>query len=295
MNTKWMPIVIALTVAIIAGFVALKLVGSKSAPPPQPVVQQQVQQQPVIQEVKTERVYVARKSIPVGTVIDASMIDTQPWPQHLLLSQFIVVGDDALVEGRVARSAFQSREPFIKDKLANPNDPSLIAAALDEGMRLVTISVDAVSGLSGFVAPGDRVDVLLTREIEKESGGESADRSYRAVAREKLTQTLASNIKVLAVDQRAGAEGSGRISIPSTVSLEVSPEEAHRVALGAEAGVLSLLLRGLDGSSVVEGVLVARESGLLSEGGGVSSSGGKRKEGSGVVVIRGVKPFSEEQ
>lgn len=286
MNTKWLPIVIALVVAIFAGFVALKLVGNRQTPPPAPVQPVVSQQQPATQEVETDRVYVARKPIAVGTVIDSSMIDTQPWPRHLLLDQFVVgVAEGNKLKGMIARSAFQPREPFISSKLANPNDPSLISAALSEGMRLVTISVDAVSGLAGFIYPGDRVDILLTREVEKEGKVDEVEQR-RGQNKEMVTQTLATNIKVLAVDQRADSATQGQMTIPSTVSLEVVPEAAHRIALGEETGRLLLLLRGFDDDMESDTALVAREAGLLAAS--PSSSGKRKRQNPDVMVIRGV-------
>lgn len=284
MNTKWLPIIIALVVAIVAGFIALKMMAAKQTPPPSPTTQQPtVQQQPIIEEVETDRVYVARKPIPVGTVIDGSMIDTQPWPRHLVLDQFIVGADEGnKLSGMIAKSSFQAREPFISSKLANPSDPSLISASLSEGMRLVTISVDAISGLAGFVHPGDHVDILLTREVEKEEYV-TATAQRRGQDKELLTQTLATNIKVLAVDQRAGADAQDKKTIPSTVSLEVSPEAAHRIALGEESGRLLLLLRGFE-DAAGEDALVAREAGLLA-----TTGSGNRRRSPDVMVIRGVE------
>lgn len=284
MNTKWLPIVIALVVALVAGVAALKIVGSRNAPPPSATNQPAVQQKTIVQEVETERVYVARKPIAVGAVIDASMIDTQPWPRHLLLDQFIVgAAEGGKLEGMVARSAFQSREPFIADKLANPNDPSLVSASIADGMRLLTIAVDAVSGLSGFVIPGDRVDILLTRQVEDPNSQSNAGAgNFRQNNQEIVTQTLATNIRVLAVDQSLGSNADGQISIPSTVSLEVHPEEAHRIVLGEEAGRLLLLLRGFNEDQAAEEALIARESGLL------TSSSSKKRGNPDVLVIRGV-------
>lgn len=300
MNTKWMPIIIALVVAIFAGFVALKIVGSGQEAPPQPVQTAQPKTRTIVEKVETETIYVARKPIGVGEVIDSTMIDSQPWPQHLLLDQFVVGGDAAEeLVGMIARSAFQSREPFILEKLADPNDPSVISASLSDGMRLVTISVDAVSGLAGFVFPGDRVDILLTREAEK-PGEMSEAEMRRGQNKEMITQTLATNIKVLAVDQSAGVEG-GDMRIPSTVSLEVAPDAAHRIALGEEAGRLLLLLRGFEEATLGDEALIARESGLLAQTDMpappssapsqpiIQNTTNKKRQSPGVLVIRGVE------
>src|SRR5688572_9366146 len=129
---RFIILIIVIIVAVIAGFITLKLSGE--GPPPQPTLSAA----PAASEVRTVDVLVARVDIPVGAVIDDSMIDKQPWPEHLVLSGFVVSGTpEANLEGMVARSEFKAREPIIMTKLAKPNDASFLAAGLPRGMRAV--------------------------------------------------------------------------------------------------------------------------------------------------------------
>ena len=150
--------------ALVAGYASLQLAG-KSTP-------QQVA--PTQQAISVVDVLVAKQPIQIGTVITEEMVDKQPWPQHLLLDGFVVAGADATnIVGMVARSDFQEREPLITSKLGNPNDGNFLAAALGKGMRAVTLSVDAISGVAGYIFPGDRVDVLVTHTANGEGDRKS--------------------------------------------------------------------------------------------------------------------------
>src|SRR3954471_22194706 len=118
---RFVLLLVAAVIAIVAGIAALQFSG-KNAPMPGQSAPVAVSQNP---SVSTVEVLVAKAPIPVGTTIDESMVDRQPWPENLVLDGFIVSGGkNANIIGKVARSAFQEREPFMADKLANPNDPS---------------------------------------------------------------------------------------------------------------------------------------------------------------------------
>lgn len=199
----------------------------------------------VVQEVPTVDILVARQEIPVGTVINEGMLDRQPWPSHLVLEDFIVSdGQDKNVIGMVARSPFHVREPVIKSKLANPSDPSFLAAGLSGGMRAVTVAVDVLSSVAGFVFPGDRVDVLINHRVSlgKPEGedGRSSDRG------EDIMEVLVPNVKVIAVDQAATSNAGQGAKIPASVTVEVSRQDAQRLKLGESKGKLVLALRPLN-------------------------------------------------
>lgn len=220
--------------AIVAGVVAFRLSDQGT---PAPTVVQGANVQEV--SIKTSDVLVARVNIPLGTIIDNSMIDKQPWPENLVLNSFIL-GDNAGQEviGKIARSAIQAHEPFMKSKLANPNDPGFLAAGLPVGMRAITIATDAVSGIAGFVFPGDRVDILFTHNVSGASKGEIGGRPANA-------EVLGANVRVLAVNIREGDPSKPSAITPSSVTVEVSDELAQRVRLAEKNGTLSLALRSI--------------------------------------------------
>jgi pilus assembly protein CpaB len=281
---------VAAVVAIVVGVVVLRF--NETPPPPPAVVQSEP---PKDVGIKTVDVLVAKVDVPVGTVIDSTMVDTQPWPEHLVLDSFISVpadgGAGAGVLGKVARSSIQAREPFIRSKLADPNDPGFISASLPSGMRAITLPVDAISGVAGYVFPGDHVDVLFSHSasIGEQSGS----------GRASVSEVVAANVRVLAVGGRESStpssDGSGPASsgsAASSVTLEVSDENVQRIRLAEKNGNLSLSLRSIrdDNSSspspttLVDITKVGGGAGLIvvrgpgSSGGKITSSEGLSSE-----------------
>ena len=238
--------VIIAILSIVAGVVAFNL----SKKDPEPVV---VKQSPVREaeaNVSAVNVFVAKNDIPVGTIIDPSMVDSQPWPENLLLDNFIRVGkSDEGVVGQVTRSAIQAHEPFTKSKIANPNDPGFLAAGLPAGMRAITVATDAVSGVAGFVFPGDRVDLLFVHNvpssIKKDEAG-SGGANYSGGDQPSFAEVLASNVKVLAINVRAGVSSGEAVAVsPNNVTLEVSDSMAQLIRLAEKKGAISLSLRSI--------------------------------------------------
>lgn len=198
----------------------------------------------VVQEVPTVDILVARSAIPVGTAVNEGMLDRQPWPSHLVLEDFVVSdGQDKGVLGLVTRSPFQTREPLIRSKLSNPNDPSFLAAGLDKGMRAVTMAVDTLSSVAGFVFPGDRVDVLINHRVSLGKVDPTDPRSPEQI--EDIMEVLIPNVKVIAVDQFATTVAGQGPRVPGSVTVEVSRQDAQRLKLGESKGKLVLALRPL--------------------------------------------------
>ncbi len=183
------------------------------------------------------------------------MLSRQPWPSHLVLSGFVTAGSNATdVVGMVTRSSFQEGEPIILSKLSNPSDPNFLAAALEPGYKVSTIQVDNISAVAGFIFPGDYVDVLVTHDLPV--GTQAAQQQVGFEKKESFTELLLTNVKVLAVDDRSTAgqnqaEG-GQKRPPSSVSLEVTLEQAQKLRLAQETGYVSLALRALKDRDVVE-------------------------------------------
>lgn len=211
-------------------------------------------------DVETVSVLVAAKKIDLGDVIEKSMVDAKDWPKNLVVDGLITSGggqDSRDVLGYVSRSTFMPGEPISMNRLSNPEDPSFIAANLPEGKRMATISSDAIAGLAGFAAPGDRVDVVVTRDVKYPT--EVAEE--KGEDKTSVTETLISNIKVLAVNQRATIKDNAEIKnprdrLPSSISLEVTLEEAQKLRLAQESGYVSLVMRSLkDKDSVTEPVV----------------------------------------
>ncbi len=248
---KLIYLFVALALSAVAFFVALQFTGHKSREEAVRVVEvPKVVEKPV----PTVDIYVARQPIPIGEVLKQTMLDRQPWPEHLVLPEFIRAGKDVpKIDGMVTRTPFQAREPIIASKLANPNDPSFIAASLPKGMRAVTIATNAISGVAGFVFPGDRVDVIINHEIPSGSGARGNDET------EKITEVLLPDIKVLAVNQKATSSGKETPAVPASVTLEVSQSDAQKLRLAERTSDLSLSLRSLHDREDID---LARPTGM---------------------------------
>lgn len=287
------PIVIVAAVISIglAAAVALSL-GEKPAPAPSvaPVA--------AAPELKTSNIYVAAQAIPVGTVITQEMLAVQPWPENLKLAGFISADDGSKnAVGFVARTTFQQNEPIIDSKLANPSDPNFLAGELPKGMRVVSIMTTETDGVAGFVFPGDRVDVMLTHDVE-DVKADPTDPSKPQVSNNALTETVLTNVKVVAVDQRAaGAKATdeqGKLIIPRSVSLMVSPTDAQRLRLAQKVGTLTLALRSLEDRDSADSLLVTGMGDISQHAPGkfsASSSGSAGGTG-GVKIYRGATEAS---
>jgi pilus assembly protein CpaB len=132
---------------------------------------------------------------------------------------------------RVALRPILVNQPLLAADLSGEGQNASIAALLPDGMRAATVRINDVSGVAGFVKPNDTVDVLITRQP---IGG--------AAGAQQVTDVLLQNIRVIAMDQdAAGADGKPVLS--RTATLEVTPVDAQKLALGQQLGQLSLVLR----------------------------------------------------
>jgi pilus assembly protein CpaB len=140
--------------------------------------------------------------------------------------------------GSVVREPILAGEPIVMRKIVRAGDSGYMAAYLEPGMRAMAIRVTVETAAGGFILPGDRVDVVLTRETNLSNMGASeGDRSKFTSA------TVMQNIKVLAIDQSTRAGDDEQAVIGATATLEVGPRDAEALALAKSEGELSLILR----------------------------------------------------
>ncbi len=238
---RLIAIFISLTVAVIFFFFAMNYLGEKKTVVEKSVIVEKPVE--VIRPEATKKVLIAARYIAPGTVIDPSMLDAQDWPERLIVDQFLLSGSpQANIVGMVARSPFQPREPLVLSKIAKQGDPSFIAATLPDGQRMVTIATDGFKGVAGFVYPGDRVDVLLTHVVEVPVQP-TPQNPQAQPKQEEISEPLLVNVPVIAVDQRAMSDAGEKPVLPTSVSLQVSPEDAQKLRLSEKKGTLSLALR----------------------------------------------------
>lgn len=198
------------------------------------------------------KILVATRALPVGTIISADSFRLQPWPDDLIENAYFKDGPDFDANhliGQVVRTALAAGQPISQGALVKPGDRGFLAAALGPGMRAITVAVSAESGVAGFVFPGDRVDMVLTQSIEQ---GEATLRT---------SETIIRNLRVLATDQRTNAtdaDGRQDAQVSQTVTLEVTPRLAEKIAVAQAIGKLSLVLRALsDTASDLERAIAA--------------------------------------
>ena len=202
------------------------------------------------------KVLVARKALPVGTIIDAESLTYQPWPTEMMQSAYYTEGqpdsDMSKLLGTVVRYPITAGQPLTRGALVGPQDRGFLAAALGPGMRAVTVPVNASSSVAGFVFPGDRVDIVLTQEV---GGGEGPPL--------KVSETVVRNVRVLATDQRIdskGEDGKTEVRTFSNVTLEATPRIAEKIAVAQSVGQLSLSLRSIaDNTAELERAIASGE------------------------------------
>jgi pilus assembly protein CpaB len=189
--------------------------------------------------VPQKTILVAAAPIARGQILKPADLAWHPWPDNAIAPEFILSGgqSEKSFAGWIAREPFVAGEPIVKAKILAPGDRGFLAAVLRPGMRAVSIAVTQTSDISGFVFPGDRVDVLITLPLPPEG---SSSNGYV----HKAAQTVLHDIRVIAVDQQPDSK-SGQAVVARTVTLEVTPKQSEVVALADEMGKLSLSLRSL--------------------------------------------------
>ena len=176
----------------------------------------------------TQTIVVAKQPLRFGVELTGAMLEEVPWPAASMPSGAFNKISDVLSGGRrVVLTAIEPNEPVLALKITGAGQRATLSALVKPGMKAVTIRVNDVEGVGGFVLPGDRVDVVLARQIEKGSA---------------TTEVVLQNAPVLAVDQISD-ERSAKAAVAKSITLEVSTIEAQKVWLASSVGNLSLLLR----------------------------------------------------
>lgn len=216
--------------------------------------------------VQFRMIVVAKERLGFGAEIAASQLAEIPWAEGSLPEGAAGSVAELMSGGsRVVLSPIAANEPVLMAKLSGPGGRATLSNLLSPGMRAVTIRTDEIAGVGGFVTPGDRVDVVLTRDAGavQEVQGAAAGAAGSTIATEVVVQ----NAKVLSVGQDFD-EGSTAPQVANSVTLEVTPEDARRVALARNVGSLSLSLRSAGEAGRVDGGLTTLRAFAGSVGGG---------------------------
>lgn len=195
---------------------------------------------PTVEQKPLTHVLVAGDDLSTGTFLDPDKIDWQQWPEDAVAAHHVTRKPDAFAEfdGAVVRMPLAAGDPITRAKVVRPGDRGFLAAVLAPGTRAVSVPVDAVTGTAGLIYPGDRVDLILTQDIDDQD---------LAPGRRLAGETILADVRVIAVDQRLEGASNGvtERSVARTVTLEVTPAQAETVAVARDLGSLALALRAL--------------------------------------------------
>jgi pilus assembly protein CpaB len=243
----------------------------------------QGQSQTVTQATKT--IIVAASSIDVGTVMTDAYIAEIQW-HSATLPEGAFTSKEEFLSGnrRYALVPIARNEPILRSKVAETGNGGILSAMLDKNMRAVTIRVDDVSGVAGFILPGSRVDVAL---IRTETTGEGPTTS---------SNIFLQNVKVLATDQVTGMTVEKAAQVARAVTLEVSAEDAQKILIAEKVGKLSLILRQTGNTANAENTRRITDRELLMLGPAKAeakeAAPAPRNDNTTVIIVRGAK--SEE-
>ena len=198
-------------------------------------------------------VVVANVEIPVGTRIIKEHLAVAQFPKNVAPEGTFAAIDDKLI-GRVVTTRILTREPITESRLAPVGAAGGLSSVIPEGFRAMTVKVDDVVGVSGFIMPGTLVDIVVVTQPPKTSGNE-----------EMVSKIVLQNIKVLASGQNIDKPKDDREveRAVKAVTLQVTPEQAEKLALASSEGKLQLVMRNSvdQGDEITPG---ANKSSLLS-------------------------------
>jgi pilus assembly protein CpaB len=178
--------------------------------------------------VAMQTIVVAAKPLRYGNELAAPSMREIGWPEGALPAGAFAKIDDVLKDGkRIVLAAIEPNEPVLSVKITGAGQRATLSATVQPGMKAVTIRVNDVDGVGGFVLPGDHVDVALTRQVDKENAS---------------TQVVLQDVRVLAIDQSAD-QRTANPAVAKSATLEVDTIGAQKLGLAGSVGTLSLLLR----------------------------------------------------
>lgn len=216
-------IVVALVFGALAVFVAQSWLNSQN--------HARLKNVPAPVAVKTRSIVVASAPLRFGVELNQRGLREVPWPENAVPDGAFASIEALLASGkRMVLSAIAENEPILASKITGPGQRATLSAVLTPGMKAVTVRVNDIDGVAGFVLPGDRVDIFLTRS---QSGSEAGSSSSDVVLQ---------NVRVLAIDQIAD-DRMDKPAVVKAVTLEVEMADGQKISLAASLGQLTLALR----------------------------------------------------
>jgi len=182
--------------------------------------------------VATRPVVVAARDIPAGAALEKGSLEVKQWPTVAVPKE--AMGSLDVAGGRVARVPIFAGEAIVPGRLARAGTAPGLEARIAPGMRAMSVRINDVAGMSGLVQPNSRVDVLVSL---RESGPNS---------NEEVSKLFLENMRVLSMGSRTTRDDSGEPAPATTATLEVTPEQAEKLAVAMRQGMIQLVLRGFD-------------------------------------------------
>ncbi len=263
-------IAVALGIAIGAGFMVSAFLGQKER---QIAEELKSKQKVVPPTIPTARVLVAKKDLIVGTFVKREDLHWQLWPEESITPAYVT--DSKILDagktdqkkvtiedfvGGVVRQPIAGGQPMVLGLVAKAGERGFLAAVLQPGMRAMSVPVSATSGISGFILPGDHVDILWDVKSSK--------KGY------PFTQTLFRDIRVIAIDQKTNATGA---TPAKTLTLELTPFQTEAMSLAQNMGGIEFTLRSIVPEEDKENILDGDLSGGLLAQVGLGRSDGVEK------------------
>jgi pilus assembly protein CpaB len=254
----FLPIALSLFIAITGSYFLYQYIEDQRMP--KEIVQVKAEAVPVV---------VAAADLPWGTKLMPEMIKTTPYLKESMPAGYF--SNITSLNGRVLLTPLKLNDPITEHKLAPTSvETGGVSAVIKTGKRAIAVKGDKVIGISGFINPGNRVDVLVTIKDPKK--------------KEEKTKTIVENILVLATGTQIQENEKGEPAPVDVYTLEVTPEEAEKIALAAAEGKLQMALRPVtDGKEIyTEGItipqLLSSYSNTKSESNpGIQSTSGKKQ------------------
>jgi len=186
-------------------------------------------------------VLVAERDLPAGTILNPDSFRWQPWPKQAINENYITrkEGTDPFQEltGAAVKRVISAGDPITRAKLVKPGESGFLAGVLAPGMRAVSIPISPNSAVSGFILPGNVVDLVLTQEHTQQL-------SSGVTQRRLVSETVLEKLRILAIDQNVDDSGKAP-RLGKTATVEVTPKQAEMITVANRMGSLSLVLRSL--------------------------------------------------
>ena len=214
-SRPWFMLVLALTSGILAALLALRYLRERTTPL-------------MASEPKRANIVLSARSLPLGAVLTERDLKVVSWPGEAVPSGYIRSVKDAVGRGLITPVA--ENEPLLDAKVSTKDAGGGLPIIIRDGMRAVSVRVDEIIGVAGFVLPGTRVDVMLT--LDKGPTRPQA-----------ITKVLLQNVQTLAAGQSVTRDKEGKPQTVTVITLLVSPDDGELLALAAKEGRLQLALR----------------------------------------------------